>query len=131
MKKALVKSITVAGLAAASVLALTSCNTAEVTNVWKAPDVTKFSFKKVMVLSVTSDGSARRTFEDSVVASMPQVQGIASYTVSVVATAATYRITATAIQTMARDVCETLSIDQAGVRSFTGPGGTEEVCWHR
>jgi hypothetical protein len=81
MKKALVRSITVAALAAFSALALSSCNTAEVTNVWKAPEITKFSFKKVMVLSVTSDGSMRRTFEDAVVAAMPQVQGISSYTV--------------------------------------------------
>jgi type IV pilus assembly protein PilE len=58
-------------------------------------------------------------------------EGVASYTVSVVATAVSYRITATTTQTMARDVCETLSIDEAGVRSFTGPAGTEEVCWHR
>ena len=61
---------------------------------------------------------------------IPRV-GVASYTVSVVVTAVSYRITATAIQTMARDVCSTLAIDEAGVRSFTGPGGTEEVCWHR
>jgi hypothetical protein len=81
MNKALIKNITVAGLAAVSLLALSSCNTAEVTNVWKAPEVTKFSFKTVMVLAVTSDGSARRTFEDAVVAAMPQVKGIASYTV--------------------------------------------------
>jgi hypothetical protein len=81
MNNALIKSITVAGLAAVSLLALSSCNTAEVTNVWKAPEIQKFSFKKVMVLSVTSDGSARRTFEDAVVASMPMVQGVASYTV--------------------------------------------------
>jgi type IV pilus assembly protein PilE len=58
-------------------------------------------------------------------------EGVASYIVSVVATAATYRITATATETMARDVCKTLSIDEAGVRSFTGSAGTEEVCWHR
>ena len=81
MKNVIIRSITVAALAAVSVLVLSSCNTAEVTNVWKAPEITKFSFKKVMVLSVTSDGSTRRTFEDAVVASMPQVQGISSYTV--------------------------------------------------
>jgi hypothetical protein len=80
MKNVIVRSITVAALAAVSALVLSSCNTAEVTNVWKAPEITKFSFKKVLVLSVTSDGSTRRTFEDAVVASMPQVQGIASYT---------------------------------------------------
>ncbi|MGE5160956.1 MAG: type IV pilin protein [Betaproteobacteria bacterium] len=53
------------------------------------------------------------------------------YAVSVVATAATYRITATAVRTMAGDVCRSLSIDETGVRGFTGPGSTEEVCWQR
>ncbi len=57
--------------------------------------------------------------------------GDAYYTVSVVATAVTYRITATAARTMAGDVCTSLSIDETGVRSFTGSGGTEEVCWNR
>lgn len=53
------------------------------------------------------------------------------YAVSVVATAATYRITATAVRTMAGDVCRSLSIDETGMRGFTGPGSTEEVCWQR
>lgn len=57
--------------------------------------------------------------------------GDAYYTVSVVATAVTYRITATAARTMAGDVCTSLSIDETGVRSFTGSGSTEEVCWNR
>lgn len=57
--------------------------------------------------------------------------GDAYYTVSVVATAVTYRITATATRTMASDVCASLSIDQAGMRSFAGSGSTEEACWHR
>jgi hypothetical protein len=81
MKNYLVRSFTVAALAAVSALVLSSCNTAEVTNVWKAPEIQKFSFKKVMVLAVNADGSTRRTFEDAVVAAMPQVKGIASYTV--------------------------------------------------
>lgn len=57
--------------------------------------------------------------------------GDAHYTVSVVATATTYRITATAIRIMASDVCSSLSIDETGRRSFTGSGSTEEVCWNR
>lgn len=57
--------------------------------------------------------------------------GDAYYTVSVVATAVTYKITATATRTMARDVCTSLSIDETGARSFTGAGSTEEVCWRR
>jgi len=57
--------------------------------------------------------------------------GDAYYAVSAVAAAATYRITATAVGTMANDVCSSLSIDETGARGFTGPGATEEVCWHR
>lgn len=57
--------------------------------------------------------------------------GAATYTVSVVATAVTYRITATATRTMANDVCETLSIDETGRRTFTGSRGTDDVCWNR
>jgi type IV pilus assembly protein PilE len=53
------------------------------------------------------------------------------YTVSVVATAVTYRITATATRIMASDVCTSLSIDETGRRSFTGSASTEEVCWNR
>jgi hypothetical protein len=32
---------------------------------------------------------------------------------------------------MASDACESLSIDETGLRSFTGARGTEEVCWNR
>jgi type IV pilus assembly protein PilE len=57
--------------------------------------------------------------------------GEAYYTVSVVATATTYSITATAVRTMAGDVCRSLSIDETGIRGFAGPGSTAELCWHR
>ena len=58
-------------------------------------------------------------------------EGVASYTVAVVTTAVTYRITATATRAMGADVCESLSIDETGRRSFTGSAGTEDVCWNR
>lgn len=57
--------------------------------------------------------------------------GEAYYAVSVVTTATTYTVTATAVGTMAGDACRSLSIDETGVRGFTGPGSTEEVCWRR
>lgn len=57
--------------------------------------------------------------------------GTANYTVAVVATAATYTITATAVGSMATDPCATVSIDQTGQRTFTGGSGTQEVCWNR
>src|SRR5512137_2193347 len=46
-------------------------------------------------------------------AQIPRV-GVAKYTVAVVATPATYTITATAVGTMAGDPCTTLTIDQTG-----------------
>jgi len=35
------------------------------------------------------------------------------------------------VLTIASDVCQSLSIDETGVRGFTGSGSTEEVCWRR
>jgi type IV pilus assembly protein PilE len=57
--------------------------------------------------------------------------GVPNYTVAVVATATTYRITATATRGMAADVCESLSIDETGQRTFTGQRATAEICWNR
>jgi type IV pilus assembly protein PilE len=57
--------------------------------------------------------------------------GAAYYTVSVSATAAAFRITATASGTMASDACSSLSIDETGVRGFAGSGSAEDICWHR
>lgn len=53
------------------------------------------------------------------------------YSVSLVTTMVGYTITATSTRTTASDVCESLSIDETGRRGFTGPRGTEEVCWNR
>ena len=63
-------------------------------------------------------------------AQIPRVGG-PKYNVAVVATAATYTITATAIGPMAGDACATLSIDQTGLRTFTGGAGSQELCWNR
>lgn len=57
--------------------------------------------------------------------------GTARYTVAVAATAATYSITATATGSMTGDACTTLTIDQTGLRTFTGGSGTQEICWGR
>ena len=48
-------------------------------------------------------------------------------------TAVTYTITATprAPGPMAGDVCTSISVDHTGLRTFTGAGGTQEVCWNR
>ena len=64
------------------------------------------------------------------IGAIPRVGG-PKYNVAVVATAATYTITATAIGPMAGDACATLSIDQTGLRTFTGGAGSQELCWNR
>lgn len=61
---------------------------------------------------------------------IPRV-GAPNYSVAVVTRPASYVITATAIRVMANDVCESLSVDETGLRGFTGPRGTLEVCWNR
>jgi type IV pilus assembly protein PilE len=58
--------------------------------------------------------------------------GTAKYTIAVVTpTAVAYTITATPVGVMAGDVCGDLEIDSTGRRTFTGGGGTQDVCWNR
>jgi type IV pilus assembly protein PilE len=57
------------------------------------------------------------------------LQGAANYNVALITTPASYRITATPTRTA--DDCESLSIDETGLRGFTGPRGSLEVCWNR
>ncbi len=61
-------------------------------------------------------------------------QGAAKYGIALpVLTAITYTITATPTVggPMAGDACASISIDHTGQRTFTGGGGTQEVCWGR
>jgi hypothetical protein len=71
--------LSAAALAAVALLSLSSCSTAQVKDVWTAPDVTKLSFKKVLVIAATKDGATRRSFEDAAVTAMPEVVAVASY----------------------------------------------------
>jgi type IV pilus assembly protein PilE len=58
--------------------------------------------------------------------------GTAKYTIAVATpTAIAYTITATPVGAMAGDVCGDLEIDSRGRRTFTGGGGTQDVCWNR
>lgn len=58
--------------------------------------------------------------------------GTAKYTIVVAApNAFTYTITATPVGVMAGDVCGNLVIDNTGQRTFTGGGGSMNVCWNR
>src|SRR4051812_38043112 len=58
-------------LATASLLIVSACSTAEVKDTWVAPDLTKISYKNVLVIAATNDGTARRTFEDAVIGAVP------------------------------------------------------------
>jgi len=66
-------------LAAAALLFLSACNGTKLTDSWVAPDITKLSFKNVLVIAATSDVTARGTFEDSVVAAAPNTHAVSSY----------------------------------------------------
>lgn len=62
----------------------------------------------------------------------PPPPAAAKYTIAVAATPATYTITATAVGSMAADVCTTLVVNQTHQRLFTtGGGGTQDICWNR
>ncbi|MGE0313903.1 MAG: type IV pilin protein [Lautropia sp.] len=67
-------------------------------------------------------------------ASIAQVpaSGTARYTLTVTAAAGTsYTVRAQATGTMSGDVCGDLTIDQTGLRAFSGGGGTMALCWER
>jgi hypothetical protein len=66
-------------LAAAAFLFLSACAGTKLQDSWVAPDVTKLSFKNVLVIAVTSDGTGRRAFEDAVVAAAPNTHAVPSY----------------------------------------------------
>jgi len=58
--------------------------------------------------------------------------GAINYNIAVATpNAATYTVTATPAGVMAGDVCGNLVIDNTGARTFSGGGGTQDVCWAR
>jgi hypothetical protein len=71
MKNARFISAVTIALAATALLIVSACSTAEVKDTWVAPDLTKISYKNVLVIAATKDGTARRTFEDAVVQAVP------------------------------------------------------------
>jgi hypothetical protein len=56
--------LTMAVMGAALTLLLAGCASTRITDSWSDPAFTGGPFKRVMVLAVTRNGSARRTFED-------------------------------------------------------------------
>jgi len=79
MKNTLVLRLAAMASAAVALITLSSCSTAEVKDTWTAPDITKLSFKNVLVIAATGDGTNRRTFEDAVVAAVPHARAVPSY----------------------------------------------------
>jgi len=76
-------SLRLAAIAAAAftLVFAAGCSTAKVQDTWTAPDVTQLNFKKILVISATQDGSARRIAEDAVAAASPGVEVVPSYRV--------------------------------------------------
>lgn len=66
-------------LVACSLLCFAGCQSTSVVDTWKAPDLTKLSFKKVMVVTPTPDGVLRRSVEDAMKAQFTQVECVTSY----------------------------------------------------
>jgi len=72
-------SLVIAALAALSFCLLAACNSTSVSDTWTAPDVSKISFKKIMVVATIPDGAARRDAEDALKAQITRAECITSY----------------------------------------------------
>jgi hypothetical protein len=82
MNKSIALRLATAALAVVGLFGLSSCTTAEVKDVWTAPDLTNIKFKKVLVIAATKDGAdgvTRRTAEDAIAQAIPGVQAVPSY----------------------------------------------------
>lgn len=66
-------------LLASATLCLAGCQSSSVVDTWKAPDLTKLSIRKVMVVTPTPDGVLRRSVEDAMKAQITRAECITSY----------------------------------------------------
>ena len=58
--------------------------------------------------------------------------GPAKYNIGITAVGTgVYTLTATAVGTMAADVCQTITVTNTGVRGFSGAGSSLQTCWDR
>jgi hypothetical protein len=83
MKNSFAPRLAAVALAAVGLFTLSSCSTAEVKDVWTAPGLTRFQFKKALVIVAapgSKDGAGRRTAEDSIAQALPNMQAVPSYT---------------------------------------------------
>ena len=79
MKNILALRPATSALAVVAFLLLSACNGTTLKDSWVAPDVTKLSFKSILVIAATSDATTRRIFEDNVAAAAPQTHVVSSY----------------------------------------------------
>jgi hypothetical protein len=68
-----------AALCACSLLLFAACNSTSVVDTWTAPDVSKISFNKIMVVATFPDGVTRRAAEDALKAQITHAECITSY----------------------------------------------------
>jgi hypothetical protein len=76
------KSITrfaAATLAAFALAGFTACNSTSVNDTWTAPDISKISFRKIMVVATFPDGATRRIAEDALKAQVTRAECVTSY----------------------------------------------------
>jgi hypothetical protein len=68
-----------AGLIPLFLFGLSACNSTSVQTTWTAPDVSKISLKKVMVVATFPDSATRRSAEDDFKAQVTATQCVTSY----------------------------------------------------
>ena len=68
-----------AALATGSFLGFAACNSTSVDQTWTAPDLSKISFRKIMVVATFPDGVTRRAAEDALKAQVTRTECITSY----------------------------------------------------
>lgn len=73
------KHLLVRVFAAAALIGLAACHSTSVGDTWVAPDVSKLSFKKIVVIAATPDGATRRLAEDTLKARITGVECVPSY----------------------------------------------------
>jgi len=62
------------------VVLLSACSSNSVTELWTAPDVSKISFRKIVVIATSPDGAVRRAAEDAMKAQIRSAECVTSYT---------------------------------------------------
>lgn len=81
MKNTVALRLTATLWVAFSLMVLSGCSSAKVMDTWTSPDISRITFKNVMVIAATGNDANRRAAEDAVVAALPGIKATASHTV--------------------------------------------------